>query len=129
MTEGYELKPPVALTCPLCGGSVAENTVNTLPYYTCHIGHRFAGPDFDEAQFQQMEQALDVALRALNERAGLCRRMVEAWRAKGLGQTAEEWEAAAQEADERAEVLRQFVEQGWRRPDAEGRSADDETSP
>ena len=117
MTGGYDLKPPVALTCPTCGGAVADTPEDSMPYFTCHLGHRFAPADFDEAQFRQMEGALEVALRALNERSALCRRMAGAARGKGLDRSALQWEAARDEAHERAEVLGRFVERGWQRPD------------
>ena len=70
----------------------------------------------DEAQFEQMEQALEVALRVLNERAELSRRLAEAARGRGQVLSAERWDAAAREAKERAGVMRRFVEQGWQRP-------------
>lgn len=126
VSEGYTLKPPVALTCPTCGGAVAQTSVDSLPYFACHIGHRFAAADMDEAQFRQMEGALEVALRVLNERTALCHRMAEAARGRGAAHSAERWEAAMHEAEERAVVLRRFVERGWQRPDPdeEGGPAD-----
>ncbi len=64
MTQGYDLKPPVALTCPGCGGAMAETSEDSLPYFVCHIGHRYAAADMDEAQFRQMEGALEEAAAA-----------------------------------------------------------------
>ena len=123
MAGGYDLKTPVALTCPACGGAMADTTKDSLPYYTCHIGHRFAAADFNEAQFRQVERALEAALRTLNERAAACQRMAEAALGRGLGRAALSWEAARDEAHERAEAMRRFVERGWRRPDPEGDDA------
>lgn len=123
MTGGYDLKPPVALTCPTCGGALADTTEDSMPYFTCHIGHRFAAADMDEAQFRHMEAALEAALRTLNERSAFCRRMAEAARGKGLHRAALKWEAARDEATERAEVLRPFIEQGWQRPDLDNDDA------
>lgn len=128
MTGGYDLKPPVALTCPLCGGAVRETAEDQLPYFTCHIayftchiGHRFAATDMDEAQFREMESALEMALRVLNERSALCRRMADAARGRRAAHSAARWDDAAREAEERAEMLRHFIERGWLRP-----SPDDE---
>lgn len=125
VSGGYELGPPVALTCPTCGGSMREERQDSLPYFSCHIGHRFAAADMDEAQFQQMESALDVALRALNERAALCGRLAESARLRGAQHSVERWEAAEREAQSRAETLRHFIERGWQRPDPDERSAPD----
>ena len=41
--EDYQLGDPVALTCPECGGALKESKMDSLPYYTCHIGHRYRG--------------------------------------------------------------------------------------
>lgn len=129
MTGGYDLKPPVALTCPLCGDAMAETTEDSLPYYTCHIGHRFGAADMDEAQFRELEGALEVALRALNERAALCCRIAGSARRRGALHSAAHWDTAAREAEERAEVLRRFVEKGWQRPNLDDEEEDHRTSP
>jgi two-component system chemotaxis response regulator CheB len=114
----HQLGEPVALTCPECGGALKESRMemDPLPYYTCHIGHRFAGPDMDAAQFQMMEQALGIALRALNERVALCRRMAAAAEQKGQTLSARRWEAISQEVAARAEVLKHFLQQDWPHP-------------
>ena len=116
MEGEHTLKRPSALTCPTCGGAVAQSSVDSLPYFECHTGHRFAAPDMGEAQFEQMEQALEVALRVLNERTELCRRLAEAARGRGQVLSARRWDAAVSEAEQRARVMRTFIEQGWERP-------------
>jgi two-component system chemotaxis response regulator CheB len=116
MHKGHQLKAPSALTCPICGGAVGEETTDSLPVFTCHIGHRFGAAEMDEAQFQQVETALEVALRTLNERAALCGRMIASARARGATHVVASWEEARREVEERAEVLRRFLEQDWRRP-------------
>ena len=120
MEEHSRLKRPVALTCPGCGGAVEQRSVDSLPYFECHTGHRFAAANMDEAQFQQMEQALEVALRVLNERAELSRRLGEAALGRGRAASAGHWDRACRDAEQRAEVLRRFLEQGWERPSDDG---------
>lgn len=58
MEGDYQLKEPVALTCPGCGGAMKESKVDLLPLFTCHIGHRFAADNMEEAQFAMLEEAL-----------------------------------------------------------------------
>ena len=99
--------------------------MDSLPYYTCHIGHRFAGPEMDAAQFQMMEQALEIALRALNERAALCRRMAAAAERKGQALSSQRWEATGQEVTARAEVLRRFLQQDWPHPSSTAEDRDE----
>jgi two-component system chemotaxis response regulator CheB len=115
----YTMQKPVALTCPECGGAVKETTVDSLPYFTCHIGHRFAGDNMAAAQFRDLEQAMEVAFRTLNERADLCRRMAERMREAGRELAADHWNKARQQSEEKAQVVRQFLEQEWFRPEHE----------
>jgi len=129
MTGGYDLKPPVALTCPLCGGAVRKTAEDQLPYFTCHIGRRFAAADMDEAQFREMESALEMALRVLNERSALCRRMADSARGRRAAHSAARWDDAAREAEERAEVLCRFIEKGWLRPSPDDEEDRPETPP
>lgn len=113
MSEKFELNRPLALTCPDCGGSLQETVVASSPHYTCHIGHRFNASDMDAGQFKRMETALAVALRTLNERVELCRRMTEASKANGQAFAAERWEKSRGEAEDRAKILRRFITHDW----------------
>jgi two-component system chemotaxis response regulator CheB len=128
MEGDYQLGEPVALTCPECGGALKESRVDSLPYYTCHIGHRFAGPDMDMAQFQMMEQALEIALRALNERVALCQRMAAAAEQKGQDLTARRWAETGQEVAARAATLGRFLQQDWPHPSSNAEDEDEPTT-
>ncbi len=116
MEGDFELNAPATLTCPECGGAMKEAAADSMPYYTCHIGHRFGVEAMDEAQFRMMEQALEVAVRALNERAALCGRLMVTANRKGHSLTAQRWERAGQEARQRADLLLQILRQDWTRP-------------
>jgi two-component system, chemotaxis family, protein-glutamate methylesterase/glutaminase len=118
MSDKHDSGRPAALTCPDCGGSARETVVDSLPNDTCHIGHRFAAPNMDVGQFERMENALVIALRTLNERVELCRRMAEMAKANGQTYSTERWEDARREAEDRAGVLRRFLEQDWITPNA-----------
>ena len=63
-----------------------------------------------EAQVQGVRQAVAVALRVLTERAALCRGLAQTQRKRGRMAAAEHWEGATREAEQRAEVLRRFIE-------------------
>ncbi|HEY0418504.1 MAG TPA: chemotaxis protein CheB [Acetobacteraceae bacterium] len=120
MPSGYTMDPPTALICPDCGGAVREETADSLPYFICHIGHRFAAADMDEAEFRATERALESALRTLSERAAFCDRMMQAMQAKGWDRSARDWTAARAQAEERAQVIRGMLEADWLRPDPDG---------
>lgn len=116
MPSDYENTVPVAFICPECGGALRETRVGSLDYYTCHIGHRFAGPNLSVAQFHQVEQAVEIALRALGDRAELCRRIAERSRLGGRERSAEHWERARAQAEAHIDVLRRFLAEDWVQP-------------
>ena len=116
VTGDYEMDQPVSLTCPSCGGSLKETMVGQLPYYTCHIGHRFAIADMDAGQVERLEQSFEIALRTLNERAALCRRMSQMALDNGHHLSSRRWDEARAEAEERATVLRRILAQDWTSP-------------
>lgn len=116
MSGEYSLKPPPLLICPECGGAVQEMDVDTLPFYRCHIGHSFSPADMEAAQFKEMERAMEKSLRTIVERRSLCVRLSQAASEMGRTASAEQWEAAAAQAEERAESLRDFLGQSWLRP-------------
>jgi two-component system chemotaxis response regulator CheB len=119
MASEYETESPAALICPECGGAMRESSLGTLDYYTCHLGHRFAAPNLSAAQFRQVEQAIEIALRTLGERAELCRRIAERARTGGHPRSAEHWDLARQQAEQHIEVLRRFLEEDWVQPEEE----------
>ena len=119
MADGSGRERPAALTCPTCGGAVAERTKGGLPRFACHLGHRFAAAEMDEAQSRETQRALDTALRMFGERAELARRLAGAQRQRGRPVSAEHWEATTREMEDAAEALRRLIERGWR-PDPEG---------
>lgn len=119
MASEYDDETPIALICPECGGAMRESTLGTLDYYTCHVGHRFAAPNLTAAQFHKVEQALEIALRTLGERAELCRRIAERARTGGRQHSASHWERARQQAETHLGVLRRFLEEDWLHPEEE----------
>jgi hypothetical protein len=76
MTDGPQRERQVGLTCPTCGGAVAQTTEGGLPRFACHLGHRFAAAEMGEAQARQTRQVLETALRMFAERSELARRLV-----------------------------------------------------
>ena len=116
MEGHYTLDWPVSLTCPECGGALRETAVDSMPVFTCHIGHRYGPENMNQAQAREIERAFEVALRMLNERAALSRRLAETARSKGQSLSAGRWEAASREVLDQAQVLTTFLTRGWQRP-------------
>jgi len=107
----YTLDRPTALTCPDCGGALSPEFSGTLLQYRCHIGHLLTAETMFAAKSTELEIKLASCLAMLNEYAELCRQIA------GAVVNNEEYvvalERAAEQAIERAEVLRKLLESEW----------------
>lgn len=83
---------PIALAYST-SGSVTQTPEGDLPGFACHPGHRFAATDVDKAQSREAPRVLTMALRMLNERAELARRLAAAQRKRGRLVSADAWDA------------------------------------
>jgi two-component system chemotaxis response regulator CheB len=103
-----------AITCPECGGALWEHDEEGLLRFKCHVGHAYSTDSLEVSQSQSLEAALWAALRSLQERAELFRRL-----ARRTGGE-ERLEAKARAADEHANVLRSLVTSFGREPGTAG---------
>jgi two-component system chemotaxis response regulator CheB len=104
-TELMVVGPPTTLTCPECGGTLWESENGGNVRYTCHVGHAYSLNSVVEEQGRSLETTLWSALRALQERADMQRRLAR--RAKGSRRASHE--ERAQEAEDQAVVLREML--------------------
>jgi two-component system chemotaxis response regulator CheB len=75
--------------------------------YRCHLGHSFTEDSLGAEQERDLEAALWTALRALEESAALKRRMAK--RSQRWGGLADNYAAQAEQAERRAELLRNVL--------------------
>jgi two-component system, chemotaxis family, protein-glutamate methylesterase/glutaminase len=61
------------LTCPECGGGMAEVDLPQISYFRCHIGHQFSPQTLAAAQAEACEKKLWSAVAALEEQASVLR--------------------------------------------------------
>lgn len=61
------------LTCPDCGGALAEAALPGISYYRCHVGHQFGPQSLTAAQAESAEAKLWSAVATLEETAALAR--------------------------------------------------------
>ena len=80
-----------------------------LPRYRCRVGHEYGAEAFESEQAERVEAALWTALRALEERAALHRRIAERHHSRGNERSAERYHARASESVEHAVVLRELI--------------------
>jgi two-component system chemotaxis response regulator CheB len=103
-----------SITCPECGGALWEHDEEGLLRFKCHVGHAYSVESLEVSQSQSLEAALWAALRSLQERADLFRRL-----ARRLGGE-ERLERRARAADQHAGVLRSLVTSFGREPGTVG---------
>ena len=100
---------PSAYTCPECHGTLWEVQEGKLLRYACRVGHSFSVESMLQDQSNATERALWAALRALEERTDLSRRMEERSRASGLPVAAKRYDELARSAEHHASVLRKLL--------------------
>jgi two-component system, chemotaxis family, protein-glutamate methylesterase/glutaminase len=100
---------PTPLTCPECGGVIWEAPDGEVARFRCNVGHSFSAESMLELQSDSVETALWTALRVLEERADLLRRLADHQRESGNEFSARGFELRAREVSDRAEVLRHAI--------------------
>jgi two-component system, chemotaxis family, protein-glutamate methylesterase/glutaminase len=61
------------LTCPDCGGGMAQVDLSRISYFRCHTGHQFSPQTLAAAQAEASEKKLWSAVAALEEQASVLR--------------------------------------------------------
>ncbi|CCD91855.1 CheB methylesterase [Bradyrhizobium sp. ORS 375] len=111
---------PAALTCPSCGGVLSHVTVDKPLRFRCQVGHAFTADVLAREQESRVDEAMRVALRIIEERAELVRRMAEDARASGRTAIAEMYDDRCIEYRRYADLIRQVVLKSLDLPAATG---------
>jgi two-component system chemotaxis response regulator CheB len=93
--------------CPECGGPLWKIGNTDTAIYRCGVGHALSADALLDEQADEIERALWVAVRTLDERAAVLASIVE--RAENRGRNADREREAAGEAAEQARELRGFL--------------------
>ncbi len=101
---------PAGLGCPQCHGALFEIDESNVVHYRCRIGHAWSPESLLVEQSEALENALWMALRVLEDRAALCRRLGEPARQRGHVRTAGRYEQREAESRRAAEVIREVLE-------------------
>jgi two-component system chemotaxis response regulator CheB len=80
-----------------------------LVRFRCHVGHAYSIESLMAGQTDALELALWTAVRALEEKASLARRMAARMRRSNSELTATRFEGQARDAEERAILVRQVL--------------------
>jgi two-component system chemotaxis response regulator CheB len=104
-----ELAAPAAgYGCPTCGGSLVQSTTDELPRYRCRVGHAWSPESLLDEQTIALEGALWMALRALEEKSALSRRMSDSFSPRHAYSGAR-FRGMAEDADAAGETIRQLI--------------------
>ncbi|MFD1146571.1 chemotaxis protein CheB [Saccharothrix hoggarensis] len=120
--EVIPLGRPSTFSCPDCSGALVE--LNAEPKrFRCQVGHAWTAEALLDAQGVALEKAVWTALRTLEEKANLARRMRGDAHARGADLLVRRFERTEEEAAHAADVLRRHLLSGtFTRP------ADEETA-
>ncbi|RDH74976.1 chemotaxis protein CheB [Mycolicibacterium moriokaense] len=97
--DSESLGPHSGYTCPDCNGSLVALAENS---YRCRVGHAWTTDSLLQARDNEIESALWVALRSLQEKAKLSRKMADT---VGPGMLAKRYRQLAEEAEHAQDVL------------------------
>jgi len=103
--EAVQLGHPSHLSCPQCGGVLNEVTDEGSTRFRCQIGHAFTAEALLAAQNDELDRAMDSALRMHRERMVLFRRMQEKSEAQAMPHAAARWRTGADESEHAAKVI------------------------
>jgi two-component system chemotaxis response regulator CheB len=107
--EGEHPGKPSGFSCPDCNGVLWEIQDGQLVRYRCRVGHAWSPESLLTQQSEGLEAALWIALRSLEERAALSKRLAEPARRRGHSITATRFEEQAAEAQEAARLVRRLL--------------------
>lgn len=103
------------LSCPDCGGAMAQVDLPQISYFRCHVGHQFAPQALAAAQVEASEKKLWSAVAALEEQAAVLHYLQRMTPRQGEASAIEEestptaHDRYAEEIASRAVVLRSQV--------------------
>jgi two-component system chemotaxis response regulator CheB len=102
---------PSTLVCPDCGGALFELDATRPQRFRCHTGHAFTLNSLRQTQEEATEAALWSAIRAINDKATLLRKVAALDRMSGDERHADMSETEARRLDEHSAALRRLVDE------------------
>jgi two-component system chemotaxis response regulator CheB len=96
-------------TCPECSGTLWEHEESGVLRFRCRVGHVYSPDSMLAAQTDSVDRALWIALRALEERAALTRRLADRARSRNQQWVAGAFDERARAAAEQADVIKQVL--------------------
>ncbi|HEX6741642.1 MAG TPA: chemotaxis protein CheB [Sphingomicrobium sp.] len=117
-----EIADPSPISCPDCGGVLSEVRGEQPLRYRCQIGHAMTAEVLAERR-EDVDEAMRVALRVMEERVTLVTRMAQDARQSARNTIAELYEGRAEEYARYATILREAAIASLRGPTPPEREA------
>lgn len=102
---------PSPLVCPDCNGTLFELEGTRPQRFRCHTGHAFTIRSLRDGQAEATEMALWTAVRALQEKETILRKLAELDRIAGDEHHAQESDAQAERISDQVSTLRRLIEE------------------
>ena len=96
-------------TCPDCGGVLFNMNEGKISRYRCHTGHAYNVDDLENQQNKNLENALWVSLRMIEERRKLLAQLSEKNLKKGFRLSAANYQAKIDELQTHSDALRKIL--------------------
>ena len=100
---------PSVFSCPECHGTLWEVDENGLLRFRCRVGHVYSPDSMMAAQTDEVDRALWVALRTLEERAALAHKLAERGRSRDQHWVDKAFTQRAREAESEANHIRSLL--------------------
>jgi two-component system, chemotaxis family, protein-glutamate methylesterase/glutaminase len=97
---------PSVFTCPECHGTLWEADEDGVLRFRCRVGHAYSPDSMLSAQTDEVDRALWVALRTLEERAALAYRLADRARERQQPWVEQAFGRRAREAEHEARQIR-----------------------
>jgi two-component system, chemotaxis family, protein-glutamate methylesterase/glutaminase len=99
----------VSAVCPECGGVLTERTDAGMLQWECRVGHRYSPDTLADAQADDVEAAMWAAIRSLEDRAALLRRMAQQAEVRNQPRSSRRFRRQSQAASDQAELVRKAL--------------------
>jgi two-component system chemotaxis response regulator CheB len=100
---------PSVFTCPECHGTLWEADEHNLLRFRCRVGHIYSPESMIAAQTDEVDRALWVALRTLEERAAMAYRLAERGRERDQRWVDQAFTQRARETEQEADRIRELL--------------------
>jgi two-component system chemotaxis response regulator CheB len=112
LRSGHPPGEPSPVVCPECGGVLWETRNAGVLHFRCHVGHAYSAETLLASQSDALESALWRAVRALEEKAELSRRLADRSRERGMHRASAQFDSAARSAEQGSGMIRESLLNG-----------------